>query len=789
MSTYTGDFKTLDLAGVFRDLGLYISGTGDADKHYVTCPWESSHGKKTTKTDTFVGFYNGEPIFNCSHNSCADRHTNTARDWAESVQPGIIDKYCRDKFQHGASASTGSTYRPTNKPEPIKPHAHDGSRKTLPDDLSVTDPIEFLKRLFALDDIVCLAFEGSDGNPSVVDSRPLHEWEAIYEALPENFSAPNGVWYCINPLNIAGTGEGIRTNANVAKFKRTLLESDPPKGATEADKKRIKEEAFAWLQSSGLPIPAIYDSAGKSIHGTVAIDARDEKEFKERVKKVYEFAASFPYLDNGRHSPSQLSRLPGAYRNGVKQALLAWAVGPSSYKGWEAKLETEPAANSEPEVTQELLDREYSDTDQEPFPAPMADAAFHGPLGKIALAIASQSEASREALVTQILVAFGSMIGRGPFVFAGEREHFCNEFLALVGDTYLGRKGTSTAAVRRLFKHLDLFWSKSCQLKGIQSGEGIIHAMRDPKHREPRSKREREEYGEKPILEDKGVEDKRLLITEEEFSQVLSVAGRKDNTAAIVLRELWDSPDHLQNAAKNAKEIASSPHGSLIAHITREELRQKTVGTTDAANGFLNRFMFVASKKTGTIAEPHVIDWDRDEDRLLEPIKAAMDNLSRDARDGQYRVLRDGEAGKRWKAYYEERDKEDNQKGVFGKILARSAPHVVRLSLIYAIADNSDTIRIEHQRAAEAVVDYCERSAKWIFGVLTGDRLSDRVIRALRRAADKGISRTDITNKVLGKNYTAAVVTEILTKVRKEGYGIAKPVTVNNHKTEFWYAK
>jgi len=84
------------------------------------------------------------------------------------------------------------------------------------------------------------------------------------------------------------------------------------------------------------------------------------------------------------------------------------------------------------------------------------------------------------------------------------------------------------------------------------------------------------------------------------------------------------------------------------------------------------------------------------------------------------------------------------------------------------------TIKIEHQLAAEAVVDYCERSAKWIFGVLTGNRLADRVIRALRRAGDKGISRTDITNRVLGKNYSAAVVTEILTEVRKEGYGLAK---------------
>jgi len=64
---YTGDFKTLDLAAVFRDLGLYIRGTSDPDKHYVKCPWYEGHDpKKNGDTDTFVGFYQGEPIFNCS---------------------------------------------------------------------------------------------------------------------------------------------------------------------------------------------------------------------------------------------------------------------------------------------------------------------------------------------------------------------------------------------------------------------------------------------------------------------------------------------------------------------------------------------------------------------------------------------------------------------------------------------------------------------------------------------------------------------------------------------------
>lgn len=679
-----------------------------------------------------------------------------------------------------------STFTRT-QPAEVRPHVHDGSRAPLPDDLAETNPIEFLKGLFDLDDIVCLAWEGPDGKPSRVDARHLHEWEAIYDAMPENFSTPNGVWFCINPLVKTGEGEGIRTNENVDEFKRTLLESDPPKDATESDKQRIKEEATSWLLSSGLPVARIYDSAGKSIHGLVQIDAKNAQEFKERVEQVYAYSAGYPGLDPGRKASAQLSRLPGAYRNGVKQTLRYLSVGPKSFEEWEATLPK--GEQDEPEVTQELLERKYADSDREKFPEPMSAEAFYGPLGKLVKAVARYTEASEESLLCHLLVAFGSMVGRTRYLYSGDK-HFCNEFLAILGDTALGRKGTAWRFLSELLKRLDAEWFKTRQLKGIQSGEGIIHAIRDPKERQARTKKEQNEYGDRPVIEDEGVKDKRLLIIEEELSQILTVAKREANTVTEILRHGWDGAEFLQNAAKNAGQIASNPHVSLIGHSTREEFREKTKNTTAAANGTINRFLICASRKAHTLADTEYIDWDRPEWReLLDPIIEALNIVSR-AGVYEHRVKRDAGAKVRWETFYKAKSREEEASpgGLIGNILARSVAHVSRISLLFAVADGSAVISEWHQIAAEAVVEYCERSARWAFGILTGKPMVDKLIRELRRHPE-GMTRTQISNEVFGRSWSSASISDILAEAKRSGYADWKLKPTENKPAEVWTAK
>jgi hypothetical protein len=69
----------------------------------------------------------------------------------------------------------------------------------------------------------------------------------------------------------------------------------------------------------------------------------------------------------------------------------------------------------------------------------------------------------------------------------------------------------------------------------------------------------------------------------------------------------------------------------------------------------------------------------------------------------------------------------------------------MRLACLYAILDKSDVITTDHLLAALALWDYCEASARYIWGDATGDPVADRILGAIRKAAG-GLSRTEISD-------------------------------------------
>jgi hypothetical protein len=84
---------------------------------------------------------------------------------------------------------------------------------------------------------------------------------------------------------------------------------------------------------------------------------------------------------------------------------------------------------------------------------------------------------------------------------------------------------------------------------------------------------------------------------------------------------------------------------------------------------------------------------------------------------------------------------------------SRAEAHVLRLSMIYALADESATIRRPHLEAAIALWDYSARSCAFIFGETLGDPTADDLLRALRAAPD-GMARSEIREH-FGRNKTS----------------------------------
>src|SRR5690349_12736265 len=81
----------------------------------------------------------------------------------------------------------------------------------------------------------------------------------------------------------------------------------------------------------------------------------------------------------------------------------------------------------------------------------MAQAAHYGLAGDIVQAIAPYTEADPTAILVQLLVAYGNVIGHSPHIKVEADRHSTNLFVCLVGATGKSRRGTSWGHVRQLF--------------------------------------------------------------------------------------------------------------------------------------------------------------------------------------------------------------------------------------------------------------------------------------------------------------------------------------------------
>lgn len=386
----------------------------------------------------------------------------------------------------------------------------------------------------------------------------------------------------------------------------------------------------------------------------------------------------------------------------------------------------------------------------------LGEAAFHGRAGKFVRAIETHTEADPTALLIQFLGAFGNIVGRRCYCRIDGKRHHGNIFALVLGDTAIARKGTSWARVREVYRHLDYAWETTRIMGGLSSGEGLISAVRDPVTKETTNKNG--EVKEETV--DPGVDDKRLLLVEEEFSRVLRIMARPENILSTILRGAWDGID-LAVMTKSPAH-ATAPHISMIAHSTTADLI-KYLDTTDAANGYANRFLFWMSKRSrllprGSEVDPRVIE------ELSSGLKCAADKAHGAMFDDDQRIELDEEAWGMWEAIYP--DLTTGKAGLLGQITARGAPYVRRLALIYTMLDGRTTTERKHLDAALAVWRYAEASAAYVFGGNTGDAVADEIWRMLRAAGPGGMKQTDI-HIAVGRHTTAAAMSKALGILRE----------------------
>jgi len=272
--------------------------------------------------------------------------------------------------------------------------------------------------------------------------------------------------------------------------------------------------------------------------------------------------------------------------------------------------------------------------------------------------------------------------------------------------------------------------------------------------------------------------DKRLQVVEPEFFGLLQTMKRAGNTLSPVIRQGWDG-DTLQVASRNTAAKATAPHISIIAHITLDELLD-SLDDTSLFNGFANRFLWVLAKRAGRLPEGGHIP-----EQKLRWFGVRMHDVVRRAKKVGL-IVRSERAKALWDEHYD-RLTNDTRGGLLAAATARAAAMVLRLSCCYALLDGGTVIQVKHLESALAFWDYCDASARHVFGTRVGQRHADKILKALRSRRGEGLTRTEIYDLVFHRHANRDDITRALAHLAAEGLARKEIADTAGRPEERWF--
>jgi hypothetical protein len=176
------------------------------------------------------------------------------------------------------------------------------------------DPVLLLETLFEADEFI---FIGDRLEPGVIGKniRTVAAWIMFFEA-----GGKAGPFIIINPLSgepapkKSGDGDSLRGDSNVKTFRHCLVEFD----------NLGREDQIRFWYAAKLPIRALIDSGGKSIHAWLDVQKLSNvsncDQWNQEIKiGLYEKVLVPLGVDRACCNPSRLSRLPGHLRSGKEK--------------------------------------------------------------------------------------------------------------------------------------------------------------------------------------------------------------------------------------------------------------------------------------------------------------------------------------------------------------------------------------------------------------------------------------------------------------------------------------
>jgi RecA-family ATPase len=229
----------------------------------------------------------------------------------------------------------------------VRPYKHNGSKCELPKELEVSWS-DYLHRILGFRDDEYVWF----GVPTeyerirqdvqgtlLADFDKQRDDGSYLDDLTGKGCDESGTYVVPNPYKTADS----RKQENVSRYLHALVEHD----------KLPKEEQLAIYKKLNLPIVALIDSGGKSLHAIIRIDASDLNEYKRRVAVLYDERLAGLGFDEHDKDAARFTRMPNCPRDQSRQRLLDVNFGASSWQEWEASL----PMTEDDQLFEELLSR------------------------------------------------------------------------------------------------------------------------------------------------------------------------------------------------------------------------------------------------------------------------------------------------------------------------------------------------------------------------------------------------------------------------------------------------
>jgi len=371
-------------------------------------------------------------------------------------------------------------------------------------------------------------------------------------------------------------------------------------------------------------------------------------------------------------------------------------------------------------------------------PKPSPDCLY-GLIGDVAMAGSEATEANPYAIAANIIAFMGCAVGRGAFMPVGNTWHHPRQYMMHVGRSARGRKGDAVAIIRRIeraLKDLNPHAVPQVHNGGLSSREGLVFLIHDG-YKEGKN-------------EVDPIHDKRLLVIESEFANVLHQSKREGNTLSAALRDCWDGMP-LKPATKSNRLSATDPHLGMICAVTPSELLS-LMASRELTNGFANRFMIFWAERTKMVAFPKATPQEVVNElarRVLEVLEFCR--AERWAEKDHMRVELSPDARKQYEQLYRGELNDTSAGERITALIERRAPMLLRLAMLFALCDKTTTVQVQHVQAALAWVRYSVESVKFIFASAADELEVARTNDAAQKIQDYLAAHGSATRSELSK--------------------------------------